>query len=221
MEIDGRAVSIARVAGKARAITGRAGPAAGRAFSRRRLRGRIQAGSKLHLGCGRNRFAGWVHIDRDLSVRPDIVHDLRWGLPGDSGVASLIYSEHVLEHLSLPCAIQLLGDCRSVLDDGGVLRIAMPDLAELVRAYQGEWRDQPWLDDPGFAYIDTPARMLNVSMREWGHQYLYDRGELELRLRDAGFDQIRWCAWGRSDEPELTDRETRLDSRLIAEAVAA
>jgi predicted SAM-dependent methyltransferase len=189
-----------------------------RELTRRALAGRIPGGSKLHLGCGHNRFAGWIHIDLDRSVRPEIVHDLRAGLPIDEGMASLIYSEHVLEHLPLEAGCQLLADCRAALGQGGVLRVAMPDLRSLVDAYEGDWRGQEWLEDRAYDEIDTPARMLNVAMRWWGHVYLYDKQDLEVRLRAAGFTSLRWPGWGESEVAELRGRETRPDSRLIVEA---
>jgi predicted SAM-dependent methyltransferase len=149
-----------------------------------------------------------------------VVHDLRHGLPLDPATVDLIYSEHVLEHLDLATGMRILGDARRALKPGGVLRIAMPDLGYVVERYLNDWRDQQWLQDPGFAWIDTPARMLNTCVREWGHLYLYDAAELTLRLSQVGFATTRQCEWSRSDVPELRGLETRPDSLLVFEAVA-
>jgi len=192
-----------------------------RALAQRSLRRQIPPGSRIHLGCGPNRFVGWINIDIDSRSEADIVHDLRLGLPLLPGSASLIYSEHVLEHLTLADGCRLLRDCREALEAGGVIRIAMPDLRSVVTSYLGDWRDQAWLhDEPDFEYIDSAAHMLNVAMREWGHVYVYDRDDLSLRLAGAGFINIREPSWGDSDVSQLRDRETRTDSKLILEAVA-
>jgi predicted SAM-dependent methyltransferase len=97
----------------------------------------------------------------------------------------------------------------------------MPDLDDLVDAYLNDWRRMDWVKWPQFAIIKTRAEMINIAFRWWGHQHLYNREELERALRAAGFYDIRFEAIGRSRHSELQGLETRLDSRLIAEAVKA
>ncbi|GAA4965537.1 hypothetical protein GCM10023225_05800 [Kineococcus glutinatus] len=175
---------------------------------------------RLHLGCGTNKLPGWINIDIDPQYQPDLVHDLSLGIPAQDGSVDFIHSEHVFEHLSLEAGIRLMRECRRVLRPGGVVRIAMPDLKYVAERYLDRWRDQAWLRDPGFDWIDTPCRMLNVAMREWGHTYVYDADELRLRLQQSGFTTVRECGRGRSDHPQLQDLETREDSLLVFEAVA-
>lgn len=177
--------------------------------------------TRLHLGCGTNHFPGWVELDLERTQRPDIVHDLRLGLPAPERSCALIYSEHVFEHLPLADAERLMRDCAVVLRPGGVMRVAMPDLESLVAFYEGAWRDQPWIEDHGYGHLSTAAEMLNTAMRDWGHLYLYDFADLRLRLSAAGFIEIQRREWGESDHPELKGRETRQDSRLVVEATVA
>ena len=191
------------------------------AWRARRFHGR---GLKLHLGCGTVRLEGWVNIDlpsraREPEVAPDLTLDVRSPLPFAAGAARLIYHEHLMEHLTLDEGRRCLGDWLRVLEPGGVLRIATPDLEYLVERYRGEWRDQAWLRLPEYAFIGTRGEMLNVAMRWWEHRYVYDGEELERRMRDAGFAPIRRCALGRSTVPELAGLETRADSMLILEGV--
>jgi predicted SAM-dependent methyltransferase len=175
-------------------------------------------GAWIHLGCGPVRLEGWVNIDLNRASEADVRIDLRGGLPLQPETVSRIYSEHVLEHLSLEDGQRLLEDCFTALQPEGVIRIAMPDLRRLVESYLGDWRNQAWLDDPVYEDIDTPSRMMNVSFRSWGHRYLYDLEDLTLRLTTAGFSKIRTCSWGVSDIPELSKLERRPDSFLIVEA---
>jgi len=177
-----------------------------------------QRGLKLHLGSGTVRLAGWVNID--LEERADLNLDIRTGLPFGDGAARLIYNEHVIEHITVGEAEQCLRDWFRVLEPGGVLRVATPDLEYLVERYgSGAWQDQEWLRLPEYAFIRTRAEMLNVAFRWWGHRYLYDGEELERRLRAAGFTPIRRCGYRESVVPELAGLETRPDSKLIMEAV--
>lgn len=172
---------------------------------------------KLHLGCGTVRLDGWINIDREAAA--DLHLDVRDALPFGEGAARLIYHEHLMEHLTIDEGRRCLRDWHRVLQGGGVLRIATPDLEYLVERYQGPWRDQAWLALPEYAFIETRAEMMNTAFRWWDHKYLYDREELERRMREAGFDSVRRCALGESTVPELGSLETRPDSRLILEGV--
>lgn len=180
----------------------------------------LAPGCKLHLGCGKNLMPGWINIDVDRSVHPDFRIDLKFGLPIRAASVSFIYSEHMLEHIPLKSAQLLLNDCRHGLVSGGVIRIAMPNLAKLVQYYLGDWREQGWVKDPGFSDIETPAEMLNIALREWGHQHVYDFSDLSLRLERAGFVDVVERPWGESPHPELRNLETREESNLIVEATA-
>ncbi len=64
-----------------------------------------------------------------------IAHDLRLGIPLEDNSCDVVYHSHVLEHLRRPHAIQFLRECYRVLKPGGVLRIAIPDLERICRAY--------------------------------------------------------------------------------------
>ncbi len=185
-----------------------------------KLRRLPRHGLKLHLGSGTVRLDGWVNIDLE-TPQADFHLDIRRALPFADGAARLIYNEHVIEHITADEGAQCLADWHRVLEPGGVLRIATPDLAYLVGKYgAGEaWRDQAWLRLPEYQFITTPAEMLNIAFRWWGHQYLYDADELGRRLRNAGFRDVTRCALGESAHPELRGLETRPDSMLILEAV--
>ena len=177
-----------------------------------------RTGLKLHLGSGTVRLDGWVNIDLE-TPQADLHFDITRPLPFRGGAARLIYHEHVMEHISVEQGLAGLRDWHRLLQPGGVLRIATPDLAYVVERYGGDWKDQAWLKLPEYAFIRTRAEMLNVSMRWWGHQYLYDGEELERRMREAGFTTIRRCGFRESTVGELAGLETREDSTLILEAV--
>jgi predicted SAM-dependent methyltransferase len=181
-------------------------------------------GLKLHLGCGTVHLDGWVNIDlatraREVDPPPDLELDVRDGLPFADGSARLIYHEHLMEHLTIGEGQRCLTDWFRLLEPGGVLRVATPDLEYLVERYREGWRDQAWLAQPEYAFIETRAEMMNVAFRWWDHRYLYDGEELARRLREAGFDPVRRCAFRESTLAELAGLETRADSKLVVEGV--
>ncbi|MDW7711231.1 MAG: methyltransferase domain-containing protein [Deferrisomatales bacterium] len=176
--------------------------------------------TRLHLGCGGVRLDGWVNVDAEKNPGVvDVVVDLRYGVPLPEASCGFVYCEHFLEHLDVADGVQILRECRRVLDPGGILRVAMPSLDVILeRAYRGTWREQEWLQLPGLSFIRTRAEMLNIAFRWWGHRWLYDREELHRRLREAGFGSVEDVTAGQSRHPELRGLETRADSLLVCEA---
>ncbi len=172
----------------------------------------------LHIGCGENDIKGWVNIDL-VSTIADRQLDVRGGLPYEDTSVSYIYSEHFVEHLTVAEAQKVFREFHRVLASDGIVRIATPDLRYILRRYFFGWKRQEWIKKYGFEWIKTPAEMVNVGMREWGHQYLYDEQELRRRLLEAGFDDVRRERLGRSSTSMLKNLETRADSHLILEAV--
>lgn len=184
-----------------------------------RWRWRGQTPKRLHLGCGENRFEGWVNADIEPSSELIVFMERR--LPFPDASLSRIYSEHVLEHVPYEVGLGFLKEALRVLEPGGVIRVAVPDLEDLVEGYvRRDWRTRfDWTQWPDYAFLKTRAHMINVGFRWWGHQHLYDREELERIFMEAGFGEISFRAQGDSSFEDLRGLETRVDSRLIAEAV--
>jgi predicted SAM-dependent methyltransferase len=182
----------------------------------------------LHLGAGGTHFVGWVNIDiNDLPGIVDRVHDLTKGIPYPDASCQLIYSEHFLEHLNVIDAVALLVECRRVLVPGGVMRISVPDArVEIESSLSGEWRFTPLGKEllakflPHAPLEPTGMTYLNVCFHGWGHQYMYDVPEMDMRLRMAGWREGEWAFYekGISCHPLLRNIDTRPDS-LIVEAV--
>jgi hypothetical protein len=100
----------------------------------------------LHLGCGTKRFEGWCNIDIDGA--PELIWDLRRQLPFiDDGVVDAVYHEHFLEHLGRADGFALLCDCRRVMRRGAVMRVAVPDLSDVLAGYARGARDEPGVFD--------------------------------------------------------------------------
>src|SRR5260370_12816703 len=56
-------------------------------------------------------------------------------IPYADGSVSVIYSSHMVEHLDQTEARRFMQECYRALESGGTLRIAVPDLLPLARAY--------------------------------------------------------------------------------------
>lgn len=195
---------------------------------------------KLRLGAGRHTDSGWLSADLIPLSWKVVFMDARKPLPLPSDSIDFIECEHMIEHVKLDSARQLMGEFRRVLRSGGVLRIATPDLARLIGFVTT--RD-PANEDASY-YVATineviadipegdrsnPVYMINRVVRDWGHQFLYDEDTLTRLLTAAGFRDVVRCAPHESSHPELVgvdrhqeetgDRMNRIES-LILEAIA-
>jgi len=92
-------------------------------------------GPKLNLGCGIKKIPGFINIDSRENCNPDIVDDIRTLSKYKPGSVGLIYACHVLEHLKPEEINSSLANWYSVLENGGILRLAMPDFATIVNYY--------------------------------------------------------------------------------------
>jgi predicted SAM-dependent methyltransferase len=178
----------------------------------------------INLGCGGRTFIGWLNIDMELPHHADIVWDLTKGLPFlPEGQFDAIYSEHFLEHIPRKSAMELLQDCYFSLRPSGHIRTALPDLDEVIRVYR-ENEKHPTVNESQREELGevfgTRCELLNIAMRAWGHTYIYNREDIELTLRHAGFVDVKTVELGRSEIPLLSNREVRSasESSLIIEA---
>ena len=173
-------------------------------------------GTWLNIGCGTKHVGGFVNMD---IVPPyDKKLDARQGLPYRELTVDGVYSEHFLEHLTQAEGLGFLRECRRVLKPGGIVRVAMPDLDELIGRYASEdWRGDGDMFRLGFDWVANRCEMLNLGMREWGHKHLYNEEELIRIAQMAGLNPTKRCQFGKSDIPELAGRETGRGSKLIME----
>lgn len=157
---------------------------------------------KLHIGCGPMMLDGWLNTDMEPARGPGIVYlDITERQPFPDGSFSFIYSEHLIEHVSLAAGIAHMKDCHRVLKPGGVMRIATPDLQFLLDYFSGTPLTpvqagflKEMMDEfhPGLP-MSSPAILLNEFVRDWGHQFIYDREVLRQSMELAGFAEVVSC----------------------------
>ena len=169
----------------------------------------------LQLGCGFNGLEGWLNTDLAPARKEIVFLDVSRRFPIAGATFDLVYSEHLIEHLTLPQGRVMLSECYRILRPGGAIRIATPDLrriigllkpapTELERMYL-EWSTQkflPWAPGPSGACV------VNNFFRDWGHQFIYDEDMLRFQLDDAGFVGIHGCEYSESAVPEFRGVET-------------
>lgn len=185
-----------------RAVTGR----------NRRLIGRYLADhpvAKLHIGCGDNELPEWLNTE--LCPRGSQVYlDATGPFPLPDNCIDLVYSEHMIEHVSWEGGRAMLGECYRVMKPGATLRIVTPDLAFLVRLVENPSTPihAAYIRYSMEAYqIAAPSasavHVVNHFMRAWGHQFIYDESTLRRLMNESGFTGITTCRIDESAHPAL------------------
>lgn len=174
---------------------------------------------KLHLGAGQNVLPGWLNTDVHDYGRRDLVYlDARRRFPLPDGSFDLVFSEHMLEHLTFADGQRCLHESFRILKPDGRVRIATPSLERLVHLYEGgelQERYVRWAVETLEPEVDAPLPgvVVNNFFRSWGHRFIYDRDTLGLALERAGFVDVAEDAVGEleghlAEAPEFNEYET-------------
>ena len=104
----------------------------------------------VNLGCGATCHPAWINLDVDPRVAGVQPWDVRAGLPFPDSSVDAVYASHLLEHLAPEYAEELLRDMHRVIRLQGTVRLVVPDLEAICRAYL-ETLDAAWRELPGAA----------------------------------------------------------------------
>lgn len=164
-------------------------------------------GLQIQFGCGPHHLpAPWKNHDLDA--------DIRKRLPYPDGCAKFIYASHVIEHVTHREAWSFLAECHRLLMPGGVVRIAIPDIARLENRMNGEYAAAVKAGGHGNG---SPASALRAMVFEHGHQAAWTAQLLEVFMRTVGFKPLQ-LAYGFSPHPELMGIDSH--GKSVGESVA-
>jgi predicted SAM-dependent methyltransferase len=176
---------------------------------------------KLQLGTGSNVYEGWLNTDVvDFKRKNEIVFlDATKPFPLPDAAFDLVFSEHMIEHLTYDDGIRCLAECHRVLRPGGRIRIATPSLDRLITLYDPDQSDLQrryvrWSID-SFQGGKAPylaGFVVNNFFRDWGHQFIYDRETLRHALESVGFADVEDWPVGESGDPRFRALERHMRS---------
>jgi predicted SAM-dependent methyltransferase len=168
----------------------------------------------LQLGAGPHGLHGWLNTDRRPPDDSVVYVDVTRSFPFDDGVFDYVYSEHLIEHLTWDEGRFMLRESHRVLKPGGTLRIATPNLANLLtlfgpettdmhRRYTRYAVDRHWRGRVPYREVFV----LNNFFYNWGHSFIYDAPALRDSLDQCGFAAVSERTPGCSDDPHLVGIE--------------
>ena len=168
---------------------------------------------KLNIGCGPAPLPGWVNVDLAPHSSEVIRMDATKRFPYLNDTFSHVFSEHMIEHVDLDGARNMIRECYRVLRPGGRIRIVTPDRDFLtgltMRPLSQLQRDYIRWSCHHFAPEATPSGAVVVEFfqRLWGHQHIFDRTELWGLMCKSGFSDPIMCELRESPDPELCNLE--------------
>jgi predicted SAM-dependent methyltransferase len=174
------------------------------------------AGPKmLQTGCGHNILKGWFNTDLNPEHDEVAYLDCTEPFPFDDAVFDYVFTEHQIEHIDYLAGQHMLSECLRVLKPGGKLRIATPNLTNILGLYtpnktELQQRYLKWSVDRFQKHIGivSDTFVINNFFRSWGHKFIYDPPTMTQALASAGFENIQQFSPGQSDDPTLKRMET-------------
>ena len=150
----------------------------------------LEIGPEKNSHTKRGRFSKeWSTVGCSQKTTIDIQADVDKGLPFKDDAFEIVFSSHVLEHLSNPTFF--LCECFRVLIPGGVCRVNVPDARVLIAYYQ-----------KGKIRLDDLVEQFR-SYRKAMHKRGYDPLSLAEQMTLAGFVEIRTCDYLESNCIEM------------------
>lgn len=148
--------------------------------------------TKLHIGCGKKFWPGFINVDLHFPDEIPEGIEYREGdiceLPFEKHSANEIHAIHCIEHLFRHKAVAALSHWREILKPGGLLVLEMPCLESILQNF---------------------ARGLNAQQTIWGlygeqteiangsywmqHMWCWGESEIITELRKAGYSHVRRC----------------------------
>ena len=152
---------------------------------------------RINIGGGRWYKPRWENIDyyaNDPYVDYRIDLRLQQGLPIRDECAEMVFSSHCFEHISDEAALFLLGECSRILESGGVVRLAVPDMDKAFEAYYRG--DRRFFEDGGVTCKGPTLESLLVNFfSSYSDGGGPDVSAYEVKAKLNELDKYEFCQW--------------------------
>lgn len=128
--------------------------------------------------------------------------------PYADGTFDYVYSSHLLEHLYPEQASFCLREIYRVMKEGGIVRLAVPDLDQIIASYDSQHPE----------YFLEGIFEAKQKYDKNKHHWHYNETSLARRLREAEFSDIYRCQFRQGCCADVTLIDNRAES-LFVEAI--
>lgn len=137
---------------------------------------------KLNVGCGNNKLEEYINIDLNKDNKPDVVLDIKQGIPlPDKSVTEIVFF-HTIEHIQEIYHLSILMEFWRILKPGGLLFISYPEFKKCAQRY---------IDNYQGAKLFWKHTIYGLQRSEGDfHVSLMDTELFIDTLREAGFTDI-------------------------------
>ncbi|MFZ1829324.1 MAG: methyltransferase domain-containing protein [Candidatus Competibacteraceae bacterium] len=172
--------------------------------------GLIDRAQRAYIGFCRRENIGWCNAVKRLPCKDESVE--------------VLYSSHMLEHLDQQEAHQFLKEAYRVLQKGGVMRLAVPDLGQIIRDYVEDGNGDRFMESlhtcvPKPKSFRSRLKLAMVGPRQ--HHWMYDEASLCSLLKRSGFQNARALKAGETTipDPGPLNLAERQEESIYVEAV--
>ncbi len=172
--------------------------------------GRINADQRKFIEFAKSANIQWVDVSK--------------GLPDQNGSVAVIYSCHMVEHLYREDAHTFLKEARRALMPGGVIRIAVPNIAWQVENYLKDGDADEFIRHtklPRNKPKSTFAILKQLYLGDRDHKWMYDGPSMCRLLAEAGFvdPQVAPSGTTRIESPGQLNLSERDPESVFVEAI--
>jgi predicted SAM-dependent methyltransferase len=125
---------------------------------------RVEKLNYLNVGCGNKFHKQWFNVDMKSNSKYVIEANILKGIPFSDNQFDVVYHSQVLEHFPKENAQVFMSECFRVLKTGGIIRIVVPNLENIVGEYLKHLNDM----------LEKPNEV-SAANYEWIMLELYDQ----------------------------------------------
>jgi len=168
---------------------------------------------RVVLGPGEHFYPGWLHLDLCPNDARYVSFDAREALFIPSDAMNMVFSEHMIEHISYDQGLFLAHEIFRVLKPGGRVRLATPDLARICSLAADTLNEtqQNYVNfinkSFGGDFNNRATFPINNMFFTYNHAFVYDEITLRELLERVGFTAVERCMPRASQYAELNNLE--------------
>ena len=127
---------------------------------------------KINLGSGKRKMTGFINIDIQERVNPDLILDITKGLPYDDSTVEEVRAFDFLEHIPLGKTIEVIEDIWRVLIPGGIFESFTPDAEYGQGGFQDPTHVSFWVENSWLYFSQSAYRELYDIKAKFGIEFL-------------------------------------------------